>query len=145
MGRLQTGGLGQKRSLESRAGKLRRMARMLRKQGYKQASEKFATEAAIMKMDTPGIISQEYREAEARRQDALAKAKARRERMIDAYLDMYDQRGGMGGSTGQPTYPELGGNFMFPEGHPLAGAEKDLWSKTPKGDPIDPYYNLPYR
>lgn len=90
-----------------------------------------------MKMDTPGIISQEYREAEARRQDALAKAKARRERMIDAYLNMYDQRGGMGGG--------MGGNFMFPEGHPLAGAERDLWSKEEQGDPIDPYYNLPYR
>ena len=94
---LQTGRLGEKRSLAPKWRKVYRAAKAAKRKGFKKAAEELGLEAFKLKAATPGIISQEYREAEAQRQDALSAAQARREKMIDAYLDMYDRRGGMGG------------------------------------------------
>ena len=84
MGKLITGGLGNKRQLESRAGKLMRMARMLRRKGYKQASSDFARASAEERMIEPNTKSQEYRQAEDAKRQQLNYAQAlKRRKMID--------------------------------------------------------------
>ena len=81
---LITGGLGKRRSLESRAGKLMRMARMLRRKGYRAAAEKFAMQGAEERMNTPAVRSQDYRWMEEQKQkDILALQTARRSRAMD--------------------------------------------------------------
>lgn len=98
-GQLQTG--GEKRYIAPKWTRLYRAAKAAKRKGFKQAAEQLGLQAFQMKADTPGIISQEYRQAESAMQDKAAREKSRSDAIRDAYINMISRRIGIGGKPPQ--------------------------------------------
>ena len=85
---LDTGmGLGDKRSLESDAGRMSRSARRLRRMGYGNAAEQMALASETERVNTPATRSQEYRKAQDELSDQAAAGAGQVADMQGKYLD----------------------------------------------------------
>ena len=84
--KLITGGLGNRRSTESRRGRAARMARKLRREGYSKAAESMALQAAQIGLVEPSTKTQDYRWAESNMQQDVQDAQRRRQARVNAFL-----------------------------------------------------------
>jgi hypothetical protein len=83
--------LNQRRSLESEGGKAMRMARKLQRQGFGNAAEKMALDAAQLKMGEPAIKTEEYRRKESDMANLAKQGQAETDERSRRLLQMQDR------------------------------------------------------